>query len=66
MIKKQLVHIGTFAQPIGLKGEVKIYEGRTPFSFVGNYVIYGYIIMIYMYLIYLNITYVPNISKYEK
>ena len=48
-----------------LKGEVKIYEGRTPFSFVGNYVIYGFIIMIYMYLIYLKITYVLKINKYE-
>jgi apolipoprotein N-acyltransferase len=35
-----------------LKAEIKIYEGRTPFSVVGNFLIYGYIIIIYMYLLY--------------
>ena len=46
-----------------LKGTVKIYEGKTPFSIVGNYVIYCYIIMIYMYLLYLKRTYVLNIKR---
>ena len=34
-----------------IKESVSIYEGKTPFSVVGNYLIYGYIILIYMYLL---------------
>jgi hypothetical protein len=45
-----------------LKGEISIYEGKTPFSIIGNYLIYVYIILIYMYLFKLNRTYVLNKS----
>ena len=41
-----------------LKGEISIYEGKTPFSIIGNYFIYGYIILIYMYLLKYKRTYV--------
>jgi len=43
-----------------LKTEVKIYEGRTPFSIFGNNIIYSYIIIIYLYLLYYKRTYVRN------
>ena len=43
-----------------LKTEVKIYEGRTPFSIFGNNIIYSYIIIIYLYLLYHKRTYVRN------
>tara|TARA_Y100000590_G_scaffold446679_1_gene580723 strand:+ start:343 stop:1833 length:1491 start_codon:yes stop_codon:yes gene_type:complete len=33
-----------------IKENVYIYEGNTPFSIVGNFLIYGYILLIYVYL----------------
>ena len=34
-----------------IKENVLIYEGKTPFSVVGNFLVYVYIILIYMYLL---------------
>ena len=34
-----------------IKENVLIYEGTTPFSVIGNFLVYGYIILIYMYLL---------------
>ena len=41
-----------------IKESVLIYEGKTPFSVVGNYLIYGYIMLIIMYLLLYKRTYV--------
>ncbi len=35
-----------------LKSRIQVYEGRTPFSIVGNNIIYIYVIVILMYLLY--------------
>lgn len=43
-----------------LKGEVKIYEGRTPFAIIGNFAIYTYMIIMFMYLYFLKRTNVTN------
>ena len=56
--KGKIVQRQDFFEKKELKGEISIYEGKTPFSIIGNYFIYGYIILIYMYLFKFKRTYV--------
>ncbi len=49
--KGNVVNRQGFFEDKQIKESVSIYEGKTPFSIVGNYFIYGYIILIYMYLL---------------
>ena len=44
-----------------LKGKIYLYEGNTPFSIVGNSIIYIIILLTYMYLFYIKRT---NVHKY--
>ena len=48
--KGNIVSRQGFFEDKQIKEKVFIYEGRTPFSVVGNWFIYGYIMLIYMYL----------------
>jgi apolipoprotein N-acyltransferase len=58
----KIVQRQDFFEKKELKGEISIYEGNTPFSIIGNYLIYGYIILMYMYLFQLKRTNVLNKS----
>ena len=49
--KGNVVNRQGFFEDKQIRESVSIYEGKTPFSVVGNYFIYGYIILIYMYLL---------------
>ncbi len=48
--KGNIVNRQGFFEEKQIRDKVYIYEGNTPFSIVGNFLIYGYIILIYMYL----------------
>jgi len=49
--KGNIVSRQGFFEDKQIKEKVFIYEGKTPFSVVGNWFIYGYIMLIYMYLL---------------
>ena len=49
--KGNVVNRQGFFEDKQIKQKVFIYEGKTPFSVVGNWFIYGYIMLIYMYLL---------------
>jgi len=49
--KGNIVSRQGFYEDKQIKQKVYIYEGKTPFSIVGNWFIYGYIMLIYMYLL---------------
>jgi len=49
--KGNIVSRQGFFEDKQIKEKVFIYEGKTPFSVVGNWFIYGYIVLIYMYLL---------------
>jgi len=49
--KGNIVSRQGFFEDKQIKEKVFIYEGKTPFSIVGNWFIYGYIMFIYMYLL---------------
>ena len=49
--KGSVVNRQGFFEDKQIKQKVFIYEGKTPFSVVGNWFIYGYIMLIYMYLL---------------
>ena len=56
--KGKVVNRQGFFEDKKIKENVYIYEGKTPFSVVGNFLIYGYIVLIYMYLLLYKRTYV--------
>ena len=58
--KGNVVNRQGFFEDKKIRESVSIYEGKTPFSVVGNYFIYGYIILIFMYLLIYNRTNVLN------
>jgi len=49
--KGNVVNRQGFFENKNIKENVYIYEGKTPFSVIGNFSIYGYIMLIYMYLL---------------
>ena len=49
--KGNVVNRQGFFEDKKIRESISIYEGKTPFSVVGNYFIYGYIILIFMYLL---------------
>ena len=59
--KGNVVNRQGFFENKQIRESVSIYEGKTPFSVVGNYFIYGYIILIFMYLLIYKRTNVLNI-----
>ena len=48
--KGNVVNRQGFFEDKKIRESISIYEGKTPFSVVGNYFIYGYIILIFMFL----------------
>jgi len=49
--KGNVVNRQGFFENKNIKENVYIYDGKTPFSVIGNFLIYGYIMLIYMYLL---------------
>ena len=49
--KGKVVNRQGFFEDKKIRENVYIYEGKTPFSVVGNFLIYGYIVLIYVYLL---------------
>jgi len=56
--KGNVVNRQGFFEDKRIRDNVPIYEGKTPFSVVGNFLVYGYIMLIYMYLLLYKRTYV--------